>query len=342
LLLALLGPHCRFTRMCMTIAQTALERLYGGCDVITARTLGELRGELDRVQRPHVLLHADTPDAGMCEMLLRSDASYLVVTTDPANVVRDLMAERRLDVCAAIRAASLSFSSLHDIALKPRAIVVRRMGYEYNVEAIVREILRAVGRFPDAQQIDALLAALFPDGQIDGVWSVTRILDSHFAVLPIESMQRLLDWNEVSLVDNVLGDFAQLGSHPFRRAFWPPAMFLSSDTNGGLLPKQVDLVGPFRCPVYGPYVHLPNGTWAGQCHLRVWDNAGRVNYRLDVYSNAAHFEGDLTLPVSGSLDCDFRFSTQDPKGAMQVRLIQIQSAIEGHMEFQGVDLVRAD
>lgn len=327
--------------MCITIAQATLDQIYGGCDVVRASDVAALKNELARVTRPHVLLHSDAPDEGLVETLRRSDATYVIATADPVSVVRDLMAERNIDVCAAIRAASLYFSTLHDLALGPKAIVIRRMDYEYNVESIVSEMMRSVGKSPGPDEIDAVLASLFPEGRVDSVWCVSRILDDYFSGLPPERLTSMLDRDGIWLVDSVLGDFCQIGSQQFREAFWAPAAFLSVDNGGGTLPSVVNLTGPFRCPVYGPYVHLPEGNWRVTCTLRVSDNHGQVSYRLDVFSDRVLFETDLRLPVNGEVQCSFEFSSLSVRDPIQVRLIQTQGAIEGCMEFEGALVERS-
>ncbi len=341
MLLALLGPPCRFTRMCITMAQAALDQLYGGCDVVCASDVAALKNELARVTRPHVLLHSEAPDEGLVETLRRSDARYVIATADPVSVVRDLMAERNIDVCAAIRAASRYFSTVHDLALGPKAIVIRRMDYEYNVESIVSEVMRSVGKSPGPDEIDAVLSSLFPDGRVDSVWCVSRILDNYFSGQSPQQLTSVLDRDGIWLVDSVLGDFSKIGSDQFREAFWAPATFLSVDNAGGALPSVVYLTGPFRCPVYGPYVHLPDGVWRVTCTLRVIDNHGQVNFRVDVFSDRVLFETDLRLPVNGEVQCRFEFSSLGERAPIQVRFIQTQGAIEGRMEFGGVMVERS-
>lgn len=339
MLLALLGPPCRFTRMCITIAQAALDKFYGGCDVIRASDLPTLREELQRVTRAHVLLVSDAPDLGLAETLLKSDAPYVIVTADPANVAHDIMLERSVDLLGGIRAASLYFSTLHDLAMGPRAVIIRRMGFEHDVASIVRQMLNAMGKSSDDNEIHGLLRSLFPEGGANGGLSVAEIMESDRTALAPNAQANL--GREDVLIEQVLGDFRQLGSHPFRRAVWPPQTFLSIDTGGGALPPVIDLTGPFRCPVYGPYFHLPSGLWNGLCRVRVRDNHGQVTYRLDVFATMPLFEADMVLPVSGLFEFRFQFRNLDPRGALQMRLIQTRGAIEGQMEFQGVELYRA-
>lgn len=340
MLLAVLGPPCRFTRMCITIAQAALDQFYGGCDIIRASDLSTLREELQRVTKAHVLLHADSPDLAMAETLLKSDAPYLIVTSDPADVVHDIMFERSIDVLGGIRAASLYFSTIHDLAMGPRAVVIRRAEFEHDVVSMVRQMLNVIGKLPYDDEVRGLLNSLFAERGADGGWSVTEIMESDRIMRPLSAQARL-GREEVLVIEQVLGDFWQLGISPFRCAVWPRQAFLSSDTGGGALPSVIDLTGPSRCPAYGPYFCLPSGLWRGLCRVRVRENYGQVPYRLDVVSSKPYLEVGIPLPVSGLFEFSFQFLNQDPRGALEVRLLQTRGAIEGEVEFSGVELYRA-
>jgi hypothetical protein len=328
--------------MCTTIARAALDGIHGGCDVISANDITTLRDELARVRLPHVLLHSEAPDAGLVDTLRRSDAPYVIVTSDPLSVVQDLMAERQIDLPSAIRAASLNLSCLHDLALTPSAVVIRRMGYEDDLHGIVRALMRSTTSVLEASDTEKLLISLFPEGRNGGRWSITKILECYFSNQAREPKEVILSREEIELTKSALGDFSQLGSQKFNRAQWAPAIFLSIDTGGAYVPDIINITGTFRCPVYGPYIHLPPGTWRGTCNIRVWDNHGRVTYRLDVFSSRTLFETDLRLPVSGDVECSFLFDNPSATEAIQIRLIQIQGAIEGYMEFYGVSIERQD
>lgn len=342
MLLALLGPPCRFTRMCITIAQGALERLYGGCNVIHANSLEKFRADLAGVSQPHVLLYADAPEEGLLALLRRSDLSFAVVTADPIDVVRDLMAERGIDVCNAIRAASLHFSTLDEIALDQKAIVIRRSAFEYDVEEIVRQLMRVVDREPGLGQIDGLLPGLFPQCQDKGVWSVGGVLHMLATGFVDSSEPRTPKVDDVSLVEQSLGGFCDLGLRRFVRASWQAGLFSSMDTGGRQVPSPLAMAGPARVVVYGPYVCLSRGRWWGTARFKVEDNFGRICYRLDVFDDQPIFELDFLSPETGFVECTFEFTCRDERCPIQVRLTQRAGAIEGQLEFGGVELWRIE
>jgi hypothetical protein len=318
----------------MTIAQAALERLYGGCNVIHANSLDKFRADLAGVSQPHILLYADAPEEGLVALLRRSDLPFAVVTANPIDVVRDMMVERGIDVCNAIRAASLHFSTLDEIALDQKAIVIRRSAYEYDVEEIVRQLMRVVDRAPDLSQIDELLGDLFAGALLVGVWSVQRIVDA--------SPSSDLAFDDLCLVEDALGDVANLGVRPFARATWGRRLFSSMDTGGRQVPSPLVMAGPVRVVVYGPYVCLSRGRWRGTARFKVEDNFGRVCYRLDVFDARPIFELDFLSPETGFVVCTFEFTCSDERCPIQVRLTQRAGAIEGQLDFDGVELWRID
>jgi hypothetical protein len=311
--------------MCITIAQGALERLYGGCNVIHANSLEKFRADLAGVSQPHVLLYADAPEEGLLALLRRSDLPFAVVTADPIDVVRDLMAERGIDVCYAIRAASLHFSTLDQIALYRKAILIRRNEFEYDVEEVVRKLMNVVACAPDLDQIDGLLSTIFPEEQLDGIWSIERILglspSSHLAS------------DDIFLVNEALGDFAHLGARLFSKAIWGRKLFLSMDTGGQAMPDVLSMVGPARFLSYGPYLHLPVGLWSGGLEFKIFDNLGRPRLEIDVFSDKQICFSALTSPVSGLVQFSDVFVVTDAFVALQMRIRQAAGAIEGLVQF---------
>jgi hypothetical protein len=326
--------------MCITIAQGALERLYGGCNVIHANSLEKFRADLAGVSQPHVLLYADAPEEGLLALLRRSDLPFAVVTADPIDVVRDLMAERGIDVCNAIRAASLHFSTLDEIALDQKAIVIRRSAFEYDVEEIVRQLMRVADRRPDLNQIDELLGGVFPAGNIEGVWSVEQIFSMHFPVIGTGSVGDALLPGEVSLVKDALGDFTQIGARAALDIKWGRALFLSADVADLVVPPRLSLTGPPRRLVHGPFAYLPRGQWNAEVKLKIWDNHGRIPFCLRVDLNEESRDAVVFLPIAGSVDCSFNFFCTTAQDLVVISVMVQSSAIEGDIEFCEASLAR--
>jgi hypothetical protein len=334
LLLALLGPPCRFTKLCIQLAQTALGQLHGGCQFIHANSLEQFKEGLSSVLRPPVLLYADVPEEGLLEVLKLSGRPFVVVAADPIDVVRDLMSTGS-DIYSAIRVASLHFSTVDEIALHHQARVIRRSAYEYDVEDIVRVLMAAVDRSLKLDEIDTILGGLFPEGQVETVWSVTRLLSVYFQPQNEQHHSTQLHAGDIRLIERALGDFSNMGQRRFGTATWDRELFMSLDTKDNALPAAFTMVGPARFVVFGPYIHLPSGAWVGALSFKFWNNFGRVPIRLDVYTEQVEFEADAELPPSGSGEFSFHFQTGWPLKPVQVRLLQTQGAIDGDMEVAG-------
>jgi hypothetical protein len=281
------------------------------------------------------LLYADVPEEGLLQVLKLSGRPFVVVAADPVDVVRDLMSTG-CDICSAIRAASLHFSTVDEIALHQQARVIRRSAYEYDVEDIVRVLMVAVDRSLNLDEIDTILGGLFPEGQVEAVWSVTRLLSVYFQPQNEQHHSTQLHAGDIRLIERALGDFSNMGQRRFGAATWDRELFMSPDSKDHALPAVFTMVGPARLVVFGPYIHLPSGVWVGALSFKFWNNFGRVPFRLDVYTDQVEFQADAQLPPSGSGEFSFHFQTGWPMKTVEVRLAQMQGAIDGDMEVESV------
>lgn len=326
--------------MCITIAQGVLDSFHGGCEVIHANSLEKFRTDLTGVSRPHVLLYSAAPEQGLLELLKRSDLPFAVVTADPIDVVRDLMAEQGGGVCDAIRSASLHFSTLDEIALDRKAVVIQRSMFENDLDEIVRKLMCAVEPTPDHNQIVNVLSGLFPVSKAEFKWSVTNLLDVHYSPPSGPASFASLPPDDVRLVNEALGDFIYLGLRRFEQAKWGPKLFLSFDGERHALPRTLSMVGPARIVVFGPYIYLPVGEWHGALRFGFWNNFGQVAFRLDVFSDQIEFETDAILPALGAGEFCFVFRAGWPLKMIQVRMSQLRGGIDGDLEVKDVWLKR--
>ena len=121
-----------------------------------------------------------------------------------------------------------------------------------------------------------------------------------------------------------------------RPLHWPPELF-TLDPRGATVrtcPHQIDITGPPRTLVFGPYITLEPGTWRAQASFTVDDAACLRRFRLDwgPLSSFASHEFVPGRPGSYTVEIDHPWSTTD---ATEVRLILTEGAIEGMMEFLG-------
>ena len=125
---------------------------------------------------------------------------------------------------------------------------------------------------------------------------------------------------EHSLVTDVLDPafhFAATGER--LRLTWPRACLLSGDSPDQPAPAILNLTGPARVLVYGPYLHIPPGHWTAQAQF--------------AFSPAAR---------GTKLALEFHGISQLARGSFKVErpgLFRIDLPIEGHLGLDGIQLL---
>lgn len=202
-----------------------------------------------------------------------------------------------------------------------------------------------------------------PPGQ--GVWVASRLLAA--AWLVPDTAVRVTDRNRLSLPNplvllpgltvtvpmassgearhdaaaTALDLYSAGNPQPGTVAHWPVTLF-SFDLRKGeeaAVVGRLDLTGRPRILVYGPYIALPPGVWRARIRFAVDAAAARRRYRLEWGDLTTFAEHRFTPGEAGlyelSIDHDWTAATPS-----EVRLILIEGAIDGTLEFMGLEVER--
>jgi hypothetical protein len=309
---------------------------------INACTFEELRTTWRTGSSPHAAFFADAPDALIVRTFLNSGACILGFAEEPSDIVGFAMLERGIDIRSAIRLAALSFSTLHDLFLADGILLVRRGSRPMSVRGLLRHIAEfyelslspeqvegVVSRLSAAHDIsaeatiDELIARSVPLAKPVGYWAAhAPAVDRELARVVLKPYARLLD------------------RQPLTTATWPRELFLSADQPGVPLSGPIDMTGPARYLVYGPYMHVARGQWIATLRFAIADNRSGNALVLDVYCGEVLCVGRVDLPESGIYTVDLPFEIEEPRLALEVRVAMDRGAIEGWFDLRQVELNR--
>ena len=115
---------------------------------------------------------------------------------------------------------------------------------------------------------------------------------------------------------------------------WPLALFTCPDTEHWREP--IDLTGPARVIMYGPYLHLPAGQWVARVEFEIDGAISGVEAATDVVSSGSVVEKTFLMPTKGIFAFEIGFSVSDPRHTVEIRLMTKRSAIEGQLLVRSV------
>lgn len=333
MLVSLFGTPSDLTQSVLKVVQTVVEVGLGPYQWIAAGTADDLRAAWTSRAHEHIVLFGDIPSREIVELLRQANAPAIVVLEGPARIVRACRRTRQLEGLPAIRFASQSLATLHDLALSPQVRLIAAGGAERSIEALISEIASLFRISLD----DASLGMIRQRLQLDALGPAPRMCDFS----PDAT-------TETATADELLADEALAGYEPLllgqrvTRFAWAPGLFLGSNPHGEPITGRLSLVGGRRCFLFGPFFHVPAGRWRATVDFEVRDNVSGNVLKVDVYTDKVIMEASTRLPVEGRFTFDIVFPVEEPRLPLQIRLFNEQGAIEGEFELHRISVVRID
>ncbi len=254
------------------------------------------------------------------------------------------MAARGLSALDAVRAASLAISSLEEVVSTDKVLIIRSDNRTNDVRIMIEEIATFLGLSIPPETRESIIKKLSLQEDVQGGihFESQRTAALRFFGLPdSDDTERA---GEVSELAASLADYDQLLRHGFIHSLrWPGALFHLLDKQSGPAIEAVDLTGPARFLVSGPYLGLPRGRWNAELAFSVWDNLSGNRILIDISTNSGETvlaKKEYILPKEGAFKCKLSFETVQSHLAIEIRTFLVQGAIEGSFCFQEVGLTR--
>jgi hypothetical protein len=119
---------------------------------------------------------------------------------------------------------------------------------------------------------------------------------------------------------------------------WPRSVLLWGDHPGEPAPRILDLTGPARVLVYGPYFRLPPGRWSATVRLAFSPWCRGAPMALQMHGGAQCGGCRFRVPRAGVFEAVFGFSVGSAFEALEMRLVSERGAIEGALGIEGLVL----
>lgn len=328
--LVLLSDPSMGSMIALKIVQTIFDVSVGPYDWIAVATAIDFQKAWAARQHEHGLFFADCPDAEISNVLRESQLPLIVALQQPVSAARQLRAQRGGDVVASIRATAQSFASLHDLALAPNA---HRLTI---ATAPVAQIEALVDQLAGLMQISMSTAR-----RSEVLGKVNAVVAGNDLRGPDGDLESNAD---DPLIERSLLAYASLvDGGPMDGLNWPTELFMSYDgREGSPLKGPVDLTGPPRMFIFGPFMHLPTGNWRAEAQFQVYGNYGGNDVQMDIYSNGVLSVVKFPLPREGRFVAEIDFSVREPRSPIELRFHALKGAIEGLFELIDVEVIRLD
>lgn len=338
-LISIFGTPSGFLRFSCLVLHGLLRKTVKDFDHVAASEIQHLRAALSKRQHPNFLLLSDCPERSIVQTYLNTKTPVLIVYEDPMDVALDLIRERGIEPAWAVRFTEQSLTTLDDLIRSDNALIIprgRRVSLanflvqtaehfgipldEANMGAIAKSVAPKV---EDALHVsmDDLYKLYLQEQYPNGQPGLNRQAMVRFEPI-FARLRRLVD---AQIIDELT---------------WPLFMLLTGDAPNADFNGSIDLTGPARCLVYGPYLCLPFGSWGLRASIAINENRSGNELEVDIYQASVLVRNRFTLPVDGDLEIRAQFENREPRIPLQLRLITLEGAIEGRMKVNSISLTK--
>jgi hypothetical protein len=292
-----------------------------------APVLDQVAISLIETSAAHLVMGARQPDERLRAALGATNARFVVALDDPRCAVADILENTDGNLRAVTRAIANSCPLVMQCASSPGAITIR--GYQADIDAA--SAVAAVARH---------FELTLDDGEAQ------RIVDelagrglSYAPGSPAEGPARSSITGH-KMVEGALGAYAKcFAGGDLPAIIWPRELFIVNGDSGRGLTDALDVRGGMRILIFGPYIHLPAGSWTARVFLGFSSEAAGHTFLVDAYSGGQLASTSFQPERAGVYTVDINFSLGEPSGqGVEIRVWVWSDYARGQVAFGQVIL----
>lgn len=314
------------TNYLMDACRHMLNLRHGECDVININNLSpEIQASISRADTP-MLLWSDNPDIGTIACAREAAFPVIVLHTDFASAAQEFIHVRSAKLVDTMRVMARAKVALWQIADLPHAHHLNTVGRP--AEELLREL---------AALLHADLAAapfLLPDASGDAL-AVAR--QAYHITAPVISDH---DLAVIDACEQFYGAKRADGA----RSLNVPLCLMQSGTppHDPLENAWVNLLGPQRLLLFGPFLYLPNTQWKATLKFSICEHLSGNSYMFDIFADM-QVKTIFTCNIStnGKFDYACEFDIADPLAPFEIRTHLTKGAIDGAYVPLSIDIARS-
>jgi hypothetical protein len=295
-----------------------------GYEGITA-VLDEVALSLIKTNAIHLVLGARQPDEALRALLGHTKVRFVVALDDPRVAVADILASANGELRTVTRAIANSCPLVMRCASLPEALTIRgsRSGLDAPtaVAAIARHFELPLDEAEDKRIVEELTAC-----------------GLRYAPLAPEQNPRTVH----KMADGALAAYAEcFAGGELTTIIWTRELFIVNGDSGKGTTDVLDVsrsssVAPL---IYGPYIHLPPGSWSARVYLGFSAEAAGSTFLIDVFSGRQLACTSFQPGKAGIYTTEINFSLDDPSGhGLEIRVWVGSDRARGQLAFGQVIL----
>jgi hypothetical protein len=344
MLVGVFGTSTPYAYWGFSAVRRVMQVLHGDQHHIHCTDIDQLRQSWAAREGKSVVFTSDCPDIEISDLFLQSGAPLIVFLDEPEDAIAFAMISRPLGAREAIRFSSRAFCSLYDILMEPSTFCFPSECLDADVKDIFAKLFQILAGSVVPEQLEEVMRQAVCDYHEGQFITVADLLASECAhiTLPAEGFAQQ---------EPEVQDLIRVSSEAYRPMFkrkpllrleWPRDIVFTCN-EGHTKPELIELTGPARFLIWGPYFHLPKGDWIVKVEFEVAENFSGAQLETDIYDGQnVLVVSQLSLPVEGIFSFEFPFTVRSPYYPIEVRFALLKGAIEGKFGLRSLSVRLAE
>lgn len=316
--------------------------IFGAHFYIQAAHLEEFKQHwhsVDAEQRKCVVFFSDCPHREITAMIATVRAPIVLVVEDFGSIFSYVRRSREMEFAPAARFTTQVICALNHLLLLPNIMRISPADYGRSLSTFVEGLISFYGAPCDDVKFSSIMTGLAPEGS--GIHTLYDYVAAHFPHARHDDAKGQLSAVEHNVLDRLSEDYGRLISGDvLNELIWPTPMFLKWDVQGAFLDGPIELLGPARFIICGPYLHLPEGAWRMSVQIEVAECFSDNRIGADIFSERILTAITAKLPPAGRFGFDLDFDVVNTLAPVEIRMQLLTGAIEGRLSLVDVRLKR--
>lgn len=298
-------------------------------EIASANSLDEFGLVMLRAQVSHVVIQVRQMTPPLRAALKTTGKRFVVVLDHPIDAFRTLRNTGAFDLVRVTRAIAWGCASTLEMAALPIALKIHSTFNSVDLLTTAMSIAQYLGLDVDAETAANIVARL-PAPDITPVGEALNDRLSEF------------DPDERAIIIGAVGGYVHwFAGKGFGQLNWARELFISGDSRDNSVPDVVELTGPVRHLLYGPYIALPPGSWTASISMAFSKEAAGLPYSIEIIAGHSSKLAEMSLypERAGTFEASTLFSINDQtEQPISLRVTNDRSAIEGKLSLVQVSM----
>jgi len=338
MLFCVVGTSSSFAYWAFDLASCVMKLAFDDFHRIHCTGAAEMLVQWENRKDKPVLFTTDFLEDGLSEILLSSGARIVAVLDSVETAITTAAVLRKMSFVDCVRHTSLYLASLDHLLSQDNTLIFGPEYLDASFDEFINLFLLSINIKCDADQIFQAMRGKNLDWLSSKDVTVREMVELTRQTIPVQDVISNWSATEMSSFEVMSNNFHNILGGNLDNPFVCPLELFHCTSRDFKLSGPIDLMGPARLLIWGPYLYLPKSNWTVTMEFEVTESLSWNSVTADILLGGIIASiGEFDLPVRGIFSWQMNFQVVDISKSIEVRLLLSRSAIEGRLALRKVE-----